>query len=243
MLLEIVDFEQDRVHAATVALAAKWQAAKCAGAFSSSAGATRRHRSRANAQRLANTQPATRCLRFGTTPGISANLVCAAASEAPSLGTALSRPRVYGCRGERNSSATGASSTLRPAYITMTRSAISATTPRSWVMRMMAAPTRCLRSVMRLRICAWMVTSSAVVGSSAIRSFGRQASAMAHAAGQLVRILARAPARLGDADKAEHLHHALLDALAAEPLMQPQGFGDLTADGENRIEARHRLLE
>src|SRR6516165_317667 len=179
MLLEIVDFEQDRGHAATVALAAKWQAAKCAGAFSSSAGATCRHRSRANAQRLANTQPAMRCLRFGTTPGISANLVCAAASEAPSLGTALSRPRVYGCRGERNSSATGASSTLRPAYITMTRSATSATTPRSWVMRMMAAPTRCLRSVMRLRICAWMVTSSAVVGSSAIRSFGRQASAMA----------------------------------------------------------------
>src|SRR6266567_7540437 len=67
--------------------------------------------------------------------------------------------------------------------------------------------------------------------------------ALAHAAGQLVRILACAPARLGDADKAEHLHHALLDALAAEPLMQPQGLGDLAADGEDRIEARHRLLE
>ena len=35
---------------------------------------------------------------------------------------------------------TGASSTLRPAYMTTTRCAISATTPRSWVMRMMAAP-------------------------------------------------------------------------------------------------------
>ncbi len=32
---------------------------------------------------------------------------------------------------------------------------------------------------MRSRIWAWIVTSSAVVGSSAIRSFGRQASAMA----------------------------------------------------------------
>ncbi len=31
----------------------------------------------------------------------------------------------------------------------------------------------------RSRICAWMVTSSAVVGSSAIRSAGPQASAMA----------------------------------------------------------------
>ena len=34
-------------------------------------------------------------------------------------------------------------------------------------------------SVSRSRICAWMVTSSAVVGSSAISSFGLQASAMA----------------------------------------------------------------
>ena len=32
---------------------------------------------------------------------------------------------------------------------------------------------------MSSRICFWMVTSSAVVGSSAISSFGSQASAMA----------------------------------------------------------------
>ena len=32
---------------------------------------------------------------------------------------------------------------------------------------------------MMSRICAWMVTSSAVVGSSAISTFGLQASAMA----------------------------------------------------------------
>ena len=36
-----------------------------------------------------------------------------------------------------------------------------------------------MRSRIRSRICAWMVTSSAVVGSSAISSFGLQASAMA----------------------------------------------------------------
>ena len=35
------------------------------------------------------------------------------------------------------------------------------------------------RSFISSRICAWMVTSSAVVGSSAIRSFGLQASAIA----------------------------------------------------------------
>jgi len=43
------------------------------------------------------------------------------------------------------------------------------------------APCRCsrCRSRSRSRICAWMVTSSAVVGSSAISSSGSQASAMA----------------------------------------------------------------
>ena len=46
-------------------------------------------------------------------------------------------------------------------------------------MSMMAEPRRVFRSRIRSRICAWMVTSSAVVGSSAISSFGLQASAMA----------------------------------------------------------------
>ena len=74
---------------------------------------------------------------------------------------------------------TSASSTLRPAYITTTRCAISATTPKSWVISMIALPSRVFRSRIRSRICAWMVTSSAVVGSSAISSLGLQASAMA----------------------------------------------------------------
>ena len=42
-----------------------------------------------------------------------------------------------------------------------------------------ATPSRRERSFINSRICAWMVTSSAVVGSSAIRSLGLQASAMA----------------------------------------------------------------
>jgi hypothetical protein len=61
----------------------------------------------------------------------------------------------------------------------MTRRQVSATTPRSWVIRITAAPVRSFSSSISFRICAWMVTSSAVVGSSAMRSFGLQASAMA----------------------------------------------------------------
>ena len=101
----------------------------------------------------------------------------------------------------------------------------------------------------RSRICAWIVTSSAVVGSSAIRSFGLQASAMA--------IITRwrmppeswcgyslsAPPRLGDAHQRQHLHGAHAGRVAAEALMQPQRLGDLVAHRQHRIEARHRLLE
>ena len=73
----------------------------------------------------------------------------------------------------------GAVSTILPAYITATSSTRSAITPRSCVIKMTARPRspRSLRN--RSRICAWIVTSSAVVGSSAISNFGSQASAMA----------------------------------------------------------------
>ena len=68
---------------------------------------------------------------------------------------------------------------MRPAYMTATRSAISATTPMSWVMRMMAVPVSSRSAWSRSKIWAWTVTSSAVVGSSAIRMRGRHARAMA----------------------------------------------------------------
>ena len=59
------------------------------------------------------------------------------------------------------------------------RSAMSATTPRSWVTRITAAPVSSRSSRMRSRIWAWIVTSSAVVGSSAIRIDGLHDSARA----------------------------------------------------------------
>ena len=66
-----------------------------------------------------------------------------------------------------------------PAYITSTRSAICATRPISWVIRITAIPRSFCSSFKSCMICAWMVTSRAVVGSSAIRSLGRQDKAMA----------------------------------------------------------------
>ena len=46
-------------------------------------------------------------------------------------------------------------------------------------MMISATLSRRVRSFISSRICAWIVTSSAVVGSSAMISFGSQASAIA----------------------------------------------------------------
>src|SRR5665647_314683 len=80
----------------------------------------------------------------GTRPGISRNRWAPACR--PGVGEAERRPPVYWCWGNANSSSTPARSTTRPAYITITRSEISAMTPRSWVMTKMLVPSRCRSS-------------------------------------------------------------------------------------------------
>src|SRR5580692_12787019 len=67
----------------------------------------------------------------------------------------------------------------RPAYMTMIRSAISARTPRSWLITISAAPVCSLIARSVSRISAWTVTSRAVVGSSAMISCGEFAIAIA----------------------------------------------------------------
>ena len=138
-----------------------------------------------------------------------------------------------------------------PAYITTTRCAISATTPRSWVISTIAASIFCFSSRIRSRICAWIVTSSAVVGSSAINSFGsagerhRDHHPLPHAARELVRVLVDTRrSGSGICDQPQHLDRAAHRVVAAErPAVQDQRLGDLTADGQHRVERRHRLLE
>src|SRR5690606_21239515 len=94
-------------------------------------------------------------------------------------GIDASRPPVSGWRGWAKRSWRWARWTMRPAYSTFTSSHRPATTPRSWVIMISAVLEPCTRSLSRVRIWAWIVTSSAVVGSSAISSRGSQASAMA----------------------------------------------------------------
>ena len=63
--------------------------------------------------------------------------------------------------------------------MTAIRSATLRTMLKSWVMSIIAMLRRSCRSLRSLRICAWIVTSSAVVGSSAINRSGSLASAIA----------------------------------------------------------------
>ena len=126
-------------------------------------------------QRGANGQPGGRLIRLGGVPGIGVSRLAPPARPAASA----AGPRCRGGGGGRRCSRRGACSITAPAYITTTSSAISATTPRSWVIRMIAVPnSRCSRRITS-STCACTVTSSAVVGSSAISSAGLSAIAIA----------------------------------------------------------------
>ena len=133
------------------------------------------------------------------------------------------RRRVGMMRVARTAARRAAASTSWPAYITTTRCAVSATTPMSWVISTSAMPRSRCSATSRSRICAWMVTSSAVVGSSAISRRGLQAIAMAIITRWLMPpeswcgIGGQARLRRRDADLAEQLDRARARARARLP--------------------------
>jgi hypothetical protein len=90
-----------------------------------------------------------------------------------------------------------------------------------------------------------MVTSSAVVGSSAIRMSERHRDhhALALPARKLVRIGIEPALRMRDTHQLQQLQRPRPCRLARQALMLAQGGGHLRADPEERIERGHRLLE
>ena len=133
--------------------------------------------------------------------------------------------------------------------MTQTRSAILRTMPRSWVMNRIAMPRRDCRSLRSWRICACTVTSSAVVGSSAIKRSGSLASAIAIITRwrwppeSWCGIALQPGFRLGDSAQGEQLEDPRPRRLAGDAAVQQQDFAELLFDGVKRIERRHRLLE
>ena len=165
-----------------------------------------------------------------------------------------SRPSGRACRdapGGRTARRSAASSILRPAYITMTRWQVSATTPRSWVIRMTAAPVRLLQlqhQVEDLRLDGDVERGGRLVGDQQRRIAGQRHGdhhALAHAAGELVRIVVERGARRRGCCTSRSISTRALARLRAAlaPVWMRTRLGDLVADGEHRIEAGHRLLE
>jgi hypothetical protein len=66
---------------------------------------------------------------------------------------------------------------------------------------------------------------------------------LAHAAGELVRVVVQPPARVGDADHVEHLRRALAALLLARAVVGAVGLHQLLAHGVVRMHRRQRVLE
>ena len=114
------------------------------------------------------------------------------------------------------------------------------------------APVRCWTSRSTSSTCACTVTSSAVVGSSAMRSVGlvgdahRDHHALAHPAGELVRVLLDALGGDGDADQLQQLDRAcaqqgLTRRRASRARASPRTSWSPTV--MHRVERRQRVLE
>ena len=116
-------------------------------------------------------------------------------------------------------------------------------------MKSSAIPISACSASSRARICAWIVTSSAVVGSSAIRSLRpagerhRDHRPLALAARELVRIRVDAPLRLRDAGAREQPIARSRAALRPSRSCSAEHLDDLRADRMERIQRGHRLLE
>ena len=118
-------------------------------------------------------------------------------------------------------SRTGPISAMRPAYITATRSAVSAITPMSWVISITAVPRSRAEALQQrddLRLHRDVERGGRLVGDDQLRLGAereRQHDALAHAAGELVRVAVDAPLRRRDADLGEQLDGAVARACAA----------------------------
>ena len=124
-------------------------------------------------------------------------------------------PRCTGARGGRRARATAACSTIWPAYMTATSSAASATTPMSCVMMIIAiscSSRRSLEQVEDLGLDRHVERGRRLVGDQQLRVAGERDGdhhALAHAAGELVRVVVEAPCGVRDADLLEQLDRAL----------------------------------
>ena len=108
------------------------------------------------------------------------------------------------------------------------------------------AGTQFLEQVQDLRLHGDVERGAGLVRQQDLR-FGDQRHgdhhALAHAAGQLVRILAHTSRAVRDVHRLQHLDGTLFGGARAGAAMHAQHLGDLIAHPQIRIERRHRVLK
>ena len=117
------------------------------------------------------------------------------------------------------------------------------------MIKIIAEPIFACRLRMRSRICAWMVTSRAVVGSSAMSNFGLQAIAIAI----ITRWRMPPESWWGYSDircsgeaiptRRNNLNRSFSRLTKTNVAVKDYRLDELTRDREERVEARHGLLE
>jgi hypothetical protein len=223
----------------------------CPGAFSSSADSDAAAEvDRCSAQREREDAAIELLLSaLGTTPGISASRLCSVRCRQRGAELRHRAEQSAACRDavdvrKRSGGSLASSTTLRPAYITTTRSATSATTPRSCVISTIAAPTSVLQVAHELedlrlhssRRARWSARPrSAASGRRPAPWRSSRAGACRPRAGAGTRVTRRSGFR--DADQRQHLHGLLLRLLSStEPWCSRERLADLAADVEHRVE-------
>ena len=213
-----------------------------------SGGACSRHR-RSRAGSAARTgSPAAARRGSAACPGTTFSGVCGGALEARDR--VEQRPRVRHPDAARTACASAPARPRGRRTSRAPRRRSVAARPRSWLIMISAMPSRCWRSRRSSMIWAWVVTSSAVVASSAISSFGvardrdRDHHALAHAAGELVGVLLEALRARRAGGRARISSSARSRAAARRGVaVGPDRLDDLRADAHRRVERARRVLE
>ena len=164
-------------------------------------------------------------------------------------GTDAISMRVYSCCGRRSTSSRGPSSTSSPWRSTATRCAISATTPKSWVMKSTPVPWRACSSAIELqdlRLRGDVERGGRLVGDQERRlehERHRDHDPLALAAGELVRIRVDDPRGIGQVHLADDVEDLRAPRRGVERRVLDQHLVDLLAAAHDRVERGHRLLE
>ena len=121
--------------------------------------------------------------------------------------------------------------------------------PRSCVIQMMAMPSssrKPLDQLDDLRLDGHVERGRRLVGDEQLRRARQRHGdhhALAHSAGELVRVIVEPVGGLRDADHAQQFDGALAGLLLVHAHVQFQRLGELAADRQHGVEARHRVLK